>query len=83
MRTLTLQGVWLGRLPTSLMQNIINDQQRRVLDGVGVPGLSPGDVGCAAVGVTVMLYGLGSIFAGAVVALVLHRFMGVNFFDSL
>jgi hypothetical protein len=30
-----------------------------------------------------MLYGLGSIFAGAVVALVLHRFMGVSFFDSL
>jgi hypothetical protein len=27
-----------------------------------------------------MLYGLGSIFAGAMVALFLHRFMGVSFF---
>jgi amino acid transporter len=40
-------------------------------------------VSTGAVGVTVMLYGLGSIFAGAVAALVLHRFMGVSFFDSL
>jgi hypothetical protein len=36
-----------------------------------------------AVTTTVMLYGLGSIFAGAIVALFLHRFMGVSFFDSL
>jgi len=36
-----------------------------------------------AVSATVMLYGLGSIVAGAIVALVLHRFMGVSFFDSL
>jgi amino acid transporter len=36
-----------------------------------------------AVTTTVMLYGLGSIFAGAMVALFLHRFMGVSFFDSL
>ena len=36
-----------------------------------------------AVTVTVMLYGLGSIFAGAIVALFLHRIMGVSFFDSL
>jgi amino acid transporter len=35
-----------------------------------------------AVTATVMLYGLGSIFAGAVVAVFLHRFMGVSFFDS-
>jgi amino acid transporter len=34
-----------------------------------------------AVTVAVMLYGLGSIAAGAVVALFLHRFMGVDFFD--
>jgi amino acid transporter len=40
-------------------------------------------VSTGAVGAAVMLYGLGSIFAGAVVALVLHRFMGVSFFDSL
>jgi amino acid transporter len=36
-----------------------------------------------AVTTTVMMYGLGSIFTGAIVALVLHRFMGVSFFDSL
>jgi amino acid transporter len=36
-----------------------------------------------AVTTTVMLYGLGSIFAGAVVALFLHRVMGASFFDSL
>jgi amino acid transporter len=35
-----------------------------------------------AVTTTVMLYGLGSISAGAVVAVFLHRFMGVSFFDS-
>jgi len=35
-----------------------------------------------AVTTTVMLYGLGSIFVGAVVAVFLHRFMGVSFFDS-
>jgi hypothetical protein len=40
-------------------------------------------VSTGAVGAAVMLYGLGSIFAGAVVALVLHRFMGASFFDSL
>ncbi|HWY96705.1 MAG TPA: APC family permease [Steroidobacteraceae bacterium] len=34
-----------------------------------------------AVTTTVMLYGLGSIFAGAIVALFLHRIMGVSFFD--
>lgn len=39
-------------------------------------------VSTGAVTRTVMLYGLGSIFAGAVVALVLHRFVGVSFFDS-
>ncbi len=39
-------------------------------------------VSTGAVTTTVMLYGLGSIFAGAVVALVLHRFAGVSFFDS-
>jgi len=32
---------------------------------------------------TVMLYGLGSILAGAIVALFLHRIMGVSFFDAL
>ncbi|HEX9403537.1 MAG TPA: APC family permease [Steroidobacteraceae bacterium] len=32
---------------------------------------------------TVMLYGLGSILAGAIVALFLHRVMGVSFFDAL
>ncbi len=36
-----------------------------------------------AVTTTVMLYGLGSILAGAVVALFLHRIMGVSFFDAL
>jgi amino acid transporter len=36
-----------------------------------------------AVTTTVMLYGLGSIFAGAIVALFLHRIMGVSFFDAL
>jgi amino acid transporter len=36
-----------------------------------------------AVTTTVMLYGLGSIFVGAVVAVFLHRFMGVSFFNSL
>jgi amino acid transporter len=36
-----------------------------------------------AVSATVMLYGLGSVLAGAVVALFLHRFMGVSFFDSM
>jgi amino acid transporter len=36
-----------------------------------------------AVSTTVMLYGLGSILAGAIVALFLHRFMGVSFFDAL
>jgi amino acid transporter len=36
-----------------------------------------------AVTTTVMLYGLGSILAGAIVALFLHRIMGVSFFDAL
>jgi amino acid transporter len=36
-----------------------------------------------AVTTPVMLYGLGSILAGAIVALFLHRCMGVKFFDSL
>jgi len=36
-----------------------------------------------AVTTTVMLYGLGSIFAGAIVALFLHRIMGAGFFDAL
>jgi amino acid transporter len=36
-----------------------------------------------AVSATVMLYGLGSVLAGALVALFLHRFMGVSFFDSM
>jgi amino acid transporter len=36
-----------------------------------------------AVSATVMLYGLGSVLAGAVVALFLHHFMGVSFFDSM
>lgn len=36
-----------------------------------------------AVSATVMLYGLGSIFIGAAVALFLHRVKGVRFFDSL
>lgn len=36
-----------------------------------------------AVTYTVMFYGLGSIVAGATVALFLHRVMGVTFFDSL
>jgi amino acid transporter len=36
-----------------------------------------------AVTTTVMLYGLGSIFAGAIVALFLHRIMGASFFDAL
>jgi amino acid transporter len=36
-----------------------------------------------AVSTTVMLYGLGSILAGAIVALFLHRIMGVSFFDAL
>jgi amino acid transporter len=36
-----------------------------------------------AVTYTVMLYGLGSIFIGALVAVFLHRFKGVSFFDSL
>jgi amino acid transporter len=40
-------------------------------------------VSTGAVGVPVMLYGLGSVAAGALVALVLHRFAGVSFFDSL
>jgi len=31
---------------------------------------------------TVMLYGLGSILAGAIVALFLHRIMGASFFDA-
>jgi amino acid transporter len=35
-----------------------------------------------AVTTTVMFYGLGSILAGAAVALFLHRFKGVNFFNS-
>jgi amino acid transporter len=35
-----------------------------------------------AVTVTVMLYGLGSILVGAAVAVFLHRFKGVRFFDS-
>jgi amino acid transporter len=35
-----------------------------------------------AVSLTVMLYGLGSIVIGAVVAVFLHRFKGVKFFDS-
>jgi len=35
-----------------------------------------------AVSVTVMLYGLGSIVVGALVAVFLHRFLGVKFFDS-
>jgi amino acid transporter len=35
-----------------------------------------------AVSSTVMLYGLGSIVAGAAVALFLHRFMGVGFFEG-
>lgn len=36
-----------------------------------------------AVSTPVMLYGLGSVLAGALVALFLHRFMGVSFFDSM
>jgi amino acid transporter len=36
-----------------------------------------------AVSYTVMLYGLGSIFLGALVAVFLHRFKGVGFFNSL
>lgn len=32
---------------------------------------------------SVMVYGLGSIFLGALVAVYLHRFKGVDFFDSL
>jgi amino acid transporter len=36
-----------------------------------------------AVTTTVMLYGLGSILAGAAVAVFLHRFKGVSFFDSM
>ncbi len=36
-----------------------------------------------AVSGTVMLYGLGSIFIGAAVAVYLHRVQGVRFFDSL
>jgi amino acid transporter len=35
-----------------------------------------------AVSLTVMLYGLGSIVAGALVAVFLHRFQGVKFFDA-
>jgi amino acid transporter len=35
-----------------------------------------------AVTLTVMLYGLGSIVVGAGVAVFLHRFKGVNFFDA-
>ena len=35
-----------------------------------------------AVTLTVMLYGLGSIVVGAVVAVFLHRFKGVKFFDA-
>jgi amino acid transporter len=35
-----------------------------------------------AVSPTVMLYGLGSIVVGALVAVFLHRFKGVNFFDA-
>jgi amino acid transporter len=35
-----------------------------------------------AVTTTVMFYVLGSVLAGAVVALVLHRFMGVSFFEG-
>jgi amino acid transporter len=35
-----------------------------------------------AVSTTVMLYGLGSILAGAAVAVFLHRFKGASFFDS-
>ncbi len=35
-----------------------------------------------AVSYTVMFYGLGSVLAGALVALFLHRVMGVSFFDS-
>jgi len=40
-------------------------------------------VSTGAVTPTVMLYGLGSILAGAIVALFLHRIMGVSFFDAL
>jgi amino acid transporter len=36
-----------------------------------------------AVSYTVMLYGLGSVLAGGAVAVFLHRFMRVSFFDSL
>jgi amino acid transporter len=35
-----------------------------------------------AVSATVMLYGLGSVLAGALVALFLHRIMGVSFFEG-
>jgi hypothetical protein len=40
-------------------------------------------VSTGAVSNTVMLYGLGSILAGAAIAVFLHRFMGVRFFNSL
>ena len=40
-------------------------------------------VSTGAVTATVMLYGLGSILAGAAVALFLHRCMHIDFFDSL